>query len=137
MTLFEVYNAMFSRTGWKKVTQSEKSNNFFMICRFLSTEYPNEINATQIAFLGKHNYARLLDCWHEILLKKHTSPIRVYKSSVVQKDKDHLKDINNDTISLYLTINKISKKSFDYLLSIRPAELRAELLGLSKLNEAD
>lgn len=134
MDFREVLSAIFSKTDWKKVTETEKYSYFFVLNRMLSIRHPQEINSCQIIGLGKQNSARMLDCWNVILSHKYTRiPAWVYtKSGTKGKTADVTKDISKDTVAYFVDMYELGTQDFSFLCSSSPAETRKELLKLEK-----
>jgi hypothetical protein len=135
MEFKDVLSAIFSKTEWKKVSETEKYSNFFMINRFLSIKYPVEINSCQIVGLGKKNSARMLDCWNIILSSKYTRlpPWIWTKGGSKDKIKDCTKDIDKSIIKKFQTDNQLSQKDLDFYAEMFPDDFRKDLLHYKKI----
>jgi hypothetical protein len=134
MNFFDVLKAIFDKRLWKNVSTDDKYKYFFLINRYLSIEFPVEINKCQIVGLGKQNSARMLDCWNLILSTRHKSTPRYIftKSGSIESVEDPLKGIIKDDIVAYMQHLRIDSKELESLKKVLPTELRAEVLAFRK-----
>lgn len=134
MNFFDVLKAIFDKKMWKSVSTDDKYKYFFLINRYLSIEFPVEINKCQIIGLGKQNSAIMLDCWNMILSTRHKSTPRYIftKSGSIESVDDPLKGITKDDIVTYMQHMRIDSKELDSLKKVLPIELRAEILSFRK-----
>lgn len=134
MNFFDVLKAIFDKKLWKDVSIDDKYKYCFLINRYLSIEFPVEINKCQIIGLGKQNSARMLDCWNLILCTRHkTVPRYIFtKSGSIESVEDPLKGISKEDVVAYMLYMRIDSKELNSLKKILPAELRTEVLNFKK-----
>jgi hypothetical protein len=134
MNFFDVLKAIFDKRLWKEVSVDDKYKYFFLINRYLSIEFPLEINKCQIIGLGKQNSARMLDCWNISLSKRHSrAPNYIFtKSGSVESVEDPLKGISKEDVIAYMHHYRLDTKELNSLKKILPSELRSEVLAFRK-----
>jgi len=134
--LFEILNILFENPiEWEKITNGEKTKNFFLINRRMAIMYPQEANVLQLL---KINQGAVVEFWQRFIRvkKKYTKlPGWMYtkgvKKSLDIKEKKLL--ISKNVIDEYSRINQIDRKSIYEALEFFPTEMLAELKSYEKL----
>lgn len=135
--LFEFIDCIFDKVKWKDISQSDKYKHFYMTNRFLSIRYPLEINQCQIVGLGQKNSARMMDFWHNILIRHYPRKPSwlMTKSGKKQSETDLLKGIDKELITKYSNHHKIDLKSINSLSEFFPKELKEDIKRFSQKDE--
>lgn len=130
-TFFEFVSTMFSRPRYAKCTDTDKKQHFFMTMRTLSTLYPVEINNYNVKGI---NEIAVLDYWHFVLTSKfRTQPRELFTpTKKADKTKSKISKFKKDTIKLYLRINEMDERDFDFLASINEEFVCLQLKDIEK-----
>jgi len=133
MELFDFIDALFCKIKYKAVADSDKYKHWYMTNRFLSIRYPIEINNSQIIGLGMKNSARMMDFWHNVLVKHYKSQpnwLRT-KSGTKQKVVDVLKSFDKEIISAYCNHHQIDTQALNGLCEYFPKEVKDDVKAFS------
>lgn len=128
LPLFDCIDALFDREKWNSISAIDKRANFFMIHRFLSIKYVDQVSAMNLVNISKE---KVLDFWNLYLTQKYTKkPFWMFTKSnpsKLKKEKDIFDKIKPTTIEYYLQKYMIDPRDFETLKQIFPQELLADL----------
>lgn len=129
--LFEFISCMFSRPRYANCTDADKKEHFFMTMRTISTLYPLEINNYNVKGI---NEVAVLDYWHFILTSKFKSQPRnlFVTTKKADKTKSKVSKFKKDTVKLYLRVNQMDERDFDFLASINEDYICLQLKDIEK-----
>jgi hypothetical protein len=115
-----------NKDKYLKLSDTDKENNFFIINRKFSAQYPKEANFFNTK-LG--NRASALDIWFKIF-KKTTSIPYWYWTKVEKKES---KKFTKGDIDLFLKYNQaINPKYLDFIIDFYEEDMREEIKKLKK-----
>lgn len=136
MELFDVVNAVFSKTEWKKVSRTDKDKFFFMVNRFMSIGLPKQASMFNLKHIPKEH---VLDYWNRQLSKLYNGiPNWIYtkgQKSSKEEAIDKMK-VEPELMKFFCEKNKCSFSDFKLLLEINPKELQEELNTLNQVLKA-
>jgi hypothetical protein len=122
-----------NRAFYKEVTAKQKSDNFFMINRILSIEFPlmaNKLNVNGI------DPVTAVDAWYYFIAAKNykSMPRWVWTkfSSAHKKEKSKVFLIDKKIIKYFLTKNQISERELNEMIEFCEKDLLEELKFLEK-----
>jgi hypothetical protein len=126
MELFDVVNAIFSKSDWKKVSRYDKDRNFFMINRFISIGLPRQASMFNSKFIPKEH---VLDYWNRQLSKLYNGiPEWIFtKGEKASKDENEKFKVDLDLKKIFCEYTKCSFQEFDLLVSIDQKGVEKEL----------
>jgi hypothetical protein len=126
MELFDVVNAIFSKTEWKKVSRFDKDRNYFMVNRFMSIGLPKQASMFNSKYIPKEH---VLDYWNRQLSRLYTTiPQWIFtKGQKASKEETEKVKIDPELRKLFCEYNKCSYQDFDLLLKINQKEVEKEL----------
>jgi hypothetical protein len=135
MELFDVVNAVFSKTEWKKVSRIDKEKYFFMVNRFMSIGLPKQASMFNIKHIPK---SHVLDYWNRQLAKLYSRiPSWIYtKGEKASKEEKNKIKVDYDLMRFFCEKNECSISEFNLLLEINPKELQIELDMLEQVLKA-
>lgn len=135
MELFDVVNAVFSKTEWRNVSRIDKERYFFMVNRFMSIGLPKQASMFNIKHIPKEH---VLDYWNRQLSKLYSRiPNWIYtKGEKASKEEKAKVKIDYDLMRFFCEHNKCSISDFNLLLEINPPELQEELRQLEQILKA-
>lgn len=135
MELFDVVNAVFSKTEWRNVSRIDKERYFFMVNRFMSIGLPKQASMFNIKHIPKEH---VLDYWNRQLSKLYSRiPNWIYtKGEKASKEEKTKVKIDYDLMRFFCEHNKCSISDFNLLLEINPPELQEELRQLEQILKA-
>jgi hypothetical protein len=74
MDYFEFIDSLFSKRLYEKVDKATKQKNFFILNRFLSNQYPIQVNdVNNLMGISKENCHYIVDHWARFLQTKYTA----------------------------------------------------------------
>ncbi len=127
MELFEVVNALFSKTAWESVSRIDKDRYFFMINRFMSINFPRQASMFNLKKIPKD---AVLDYWHITMTRLYTRiPSWVYTKGqkAAAKEKDSGFKIEPDLLSFYCSFYQCTKNDVKMMMKFCPDILEADL----------
>lgn len=131
--LFDFVGLMFSsnQKEWNKLTNVDKSGNFFMTSRFISINYPVQANTFNHI---KINTIVAMDIWHRMLAPKHGPkvPYWVYAKTKKKEKEKSKKVISLATIKWYCSNEEISQKDYEQKLKFFGEDFEKEMIILEK-----
>lgn len=130
-SLFEFMSCMFDKKRYAKCTDADKKQHFFMAMRTISTLFPLEINAYNKIGI---NQVAVLDYWHFILsIKYKRQPKELFTpTKKADKTKSKISKIKKDVISMYLRVNRMDERDFDFMVSINEDFIINQLKDMEK-----
>lgn len=136
LSLFEFMTAMFDRQKYARCTDADKKQHFFMVQRCVSTLYPVEANNFNVIGI---NQTAVVDYWHFVLSSKYKrQPKEIFtptKKSDTEKSK--ISAFKKEVVLIYLRVNKLDERDFDFLASINEDFVCSELKSIeSDLKES-
>lgn len=126
MELFDIVNAIFSKSEWKKVSRFDKDRNFFMINRFISIGLPRQASMFNSKYIPKEH---VLDYWNRQLSKLYNGiPEWIFtKGQKSSKEENEKFKVDLELKKLFCEYNKCSFEEFDLLADINQKALEKEL----------
>lgn len=109
MELFDIIKTIFKKdSDWDKVSNADKSRNYFMINRIMAIQFP--IQADQFNRLKVNPYP-VVDWWHRTLSKNYTKiPTWIYTKTNKPKK---VKNTANPTFDEFVDIENFIRERFD------------------------
>lgn len=107
--LIDVFNAMFrNKSEWSKLTDEDKSKNFFIFNRYFSKKYPDKAQLLNLKTIDK---VSALDLWYNFMLNKDYPNWFWSKGEKAEKP-----DISEKDFNLLLLKLKVKKEDLEYLI---------------------
>jgi hypothetical protein len=119
MELFDIIKSFTNDSEWKKVTETEKSRNFFMINRIMSINFPlqgNAFNHTKI------EPAKVVDWWRAFIKSKYKTPPPFIWTSTIKKKKEIKKEAPEEVLRFICEKHEISMREIKDLQKFFPKE---------------
>lgn len=130
MTLFEFIDSLFSQKDWERVTDKDKKAYFFNLNRFLSHNYPIEINnSSNINGINRNHIPYLCDYWQRFLITKfHSKPTWFFwKTTIVGEEKGLLDKFDKNFINSYKKTYMVDNNQLLVMIKLFPEDLEKEL----------
>ena len=132
--LFDYMDLLFStnENKWNELSDIEKSRNFFMMNRFISIQFPNQVKHLSLLRIDAPAVA---DHWHRFLSKKFNSTPRwVYAKTVKKTEQEKKLNLpSEEMIKWHCERNEIGRKEFDQNVKFFGETFVKELKSLEKL----
>lgn len=128
MQLFDYTKILFSRNEeeWKKISDSEKNRNFFMLNRFMSIKFPYQVHMLSRIRVSA---PAVSDYWHRTMSSLHNGqPNWIYA-------KTKKKDESKKALSYYPVPSMVRWICEKEEISMRDFDERVSLLGEEYLKE--
>jgi len=127
MELFDVLNMMFrDKPKFSKLTNGDKSRNYFMINRFMAIKNPSI--AMQLSFYGI-NPVEVVNYWSLTVGQQYSStPKWMYVKTKKERERKKAKLPADDLVRVYCDINQIEEKVFWELYKRFQEDLEEELV---------
>lgn len=121
-----------NQTEWKKIKDTDKARNFFMLNRFMSIKYP--VQASILSHY-KINAVSVSDYWHRTMNTLYSStPGWIYAKTKKKADVEKKLDLpSNEMIKWYCEKNEITRKDFDQNVKFFGEKFVSELKSLEKI----
>lgn len=134
VALFDFIKILFSKgPEWDKLSDQDKSRNFFMVNRYMSIKFP--VQAAHLSHM-RINTVEVLNYWHRNLIKTHSNvPGWVYAKTKKKESAEKASSYSpsEDMISWYCQRNEISRKDFDRTIKLFGSTFLDELKSMEKI----
>lgn len=129
VNLKKVADAMFNKTDWATISDTEKKDSFFIFNRFFSKKYPEK---SELLNLKKCDSVSSMNIWH-YFFKNKSYPIWFW-SKPKKENINKIKILNSDIELLRINFN-ISEEDVYYLFENYNELVKEELKYLKSIEK--
>ena len=118
---FEIIKAFYKKE-WDKISDRDKSRNFFMINRICSIAYPLEANLFNHI---KIQPDKVVDFWKIFITLKHKTPPSFIWTKTIKKEKEKSGiEYKEEVLNFIKEKNQISNREIQELIEFFPDEFK-------------
>lgn len=130
MALIDVVSALLRKSNnWDKISDEEKSLNFFIVNRYLSKKYPEKAQLLNLKSIDK---VLAMELWFNFMREQPYPSWFWSKSNTVDKP-----ELSSKDYKLLLIKLNIKPDDLNYLLNKQPDFIKEELLYLKKIEKGN
>jgi len=130
MDLLDFTDMLFKPAEYKKLPDSIKKKYFFSLNRFLSNQYPGEVNRVgNVEGIPKEHKIVLCDWWQKFLMKRHGRKPQFFyiPTAPPAKEKTPISKFKKEILNGYMKITNTSENELNELVRYYPKELVFEI----------
>lgn len=130
MALIDVVSALLRKSNnWDKISDEEKSLNFFIVNRYLSKKYPEKAQLLNLKSIDK---VLAMELWFNFMREQPYPSWFWSKSTTVDKP-----ELSSKDYKLLLIKLNIKPDDLNYLLNKQPDFIKEELLYFKKIEKGN